>query len=399
MNSTLLAPRPLQRELGSYDVGRAGPTLLVCAGIHGNEPAGIHAVQRVLAKLTELALPIAGRIEAIAGNLGALAEQRRFVARDLNRGWGGDRVEALHRRNPAQDAAEDAEQRAMLAVFARAEARRRGPLVFVDLHTTSAGGSPFTCTGDTLPNRRLALALPLPLILGLEETIEGAVLEWFNVRGHAGIAIEGGQHQRPESVDNHEACLWLLLAAIGMVAPERVPDAGALRARLQQAAQAAPPVVEIRYRHVVQPQDSFKMQPGFESFQAVRKGQVLGVAASGQVVAPETGRVLLPLYQAQGEDGFFLGRDVRPVWLWVARWARNLRFDRVVRLLPGVRRASDDPHTLLVSRRVARWFVVEIFHLLGYRKERVQGKVMVFSRRFANAQAMGLPWRAPAGQA
>jgi len=391
--STLLAPQPLQRDLGSYDAGRAGPTLLVCGGIHGNEPAGVHAARRFLAKLHELALPVAGRVQAIAGNLGALQRQRRFLARDLNRGWSSDRLAGLVGRDLAAQRDEDVEQRGMLAVFERADAHRRGPLVFVDLHTSSGHGAPFTCTGDTLPNRRLALSLPVPLILGLEETIDGAVLEWFNARGHAAIAIEGGQHERPESVANHEAALWLLLGATGMLPSERVPDLAAHRACLERAARGAPAVVEIRYRHVVQPQDSFRMQPGFETFMPVHLGQPMGVAVDGVVRAPEAGRVLLPLYQAQGDDGFFLGRDVRPFWLGVARVARRLRLDRAVRLLPGVRRSKDDPNTLLASRRVARWFLVEVFHLLGFRKERRQGDVLVFSRRFANDQALALPWR------
>ncbi|MEZ5962631.1 MAG: succinylglutamate desuccinylase/aspartoacylase family protein [Planctomycetota bacterium] len=393
MSHTLVAPQPLQRELGSYDAGRQGPTLLICGGIHGNEPAGVHAARRFLAALREQALPIAGRVEAIAGNLGALAQRQRFLVRDLNRGWGDERLAGLRGLGHERAAAEDLEQRGMLAVFERADAHRRGPLVFVDLHTSSGEGAPFTCTGDTLPNRRLAMSLPLPLILGLEETIEGAVLEWFNMRGHAALAIEGGQHDRPESVDNHEASLWLLLVATGMLPAARVPNLETWRARLRASARGAPPVVEIRYRHVIGPSDGFRMRPGFKTFQAVARGEQLGTSADGEVRSPEGGRVLLPLYQPQGEDGFFLGRDVRPFWLGVARWARKLRLDRAVRLLPGVRRAKDDPHTLLASQRVARWYLVEVFHLLGFRKQRKHGEVLVFSRRFANDQALSLPWR------
>ena len=37
--------------------------------------------------------------------------------------------------------------------------------------------------------------------------------------------------------------------------------------------------------------------------------------------------------------------------------------------------------TLIVDRHVARWFTVEIFHLLGYRKERSRGDQLLFSRR------------------
>ncbi len=389
MSVATLAPgRPLERALGAYDAGQPSPSLLVCAGIHGNEPAGVHAVRRVLAKLHELALPIRGRIEAVAGNLAALQQGARYLARDLNRGWGADKLDALRKRG--DDAPEDAEQRALLTVFEQAQARRRGPLVFVDLHTSSGDSPPFTATGDTLPNRHLATALPLPLILGLEETIEGAALEWFNARGHAALAIEGGRHDAPGTIDNHEASLWVLLVATGMLRAEQVPGHAAWLAHLRAAAQGAPPVVEITYRHVVSAADAFRMEPGFASFQPIAKGQKLGSSAQGDVRARDAGRVLLPLYQAQGDDGFFLGRDVRPFWLRVARWLRALRFDCVLGLLPGVRCGKDDPNTMFASRRVARWFLVEIFHLLGFRKERVQGDVMVFSRRFANHEAESL---------
>ena len=44
------APRQ-ERVLGSYETGRAGPLVLVLGAVHGNEPSGIIAAQRVLAKL------------------------------------------------------------------------------------------------------------------------------------------------------------------------------------------------------------------------------------------------------------------------------------------------------------------------------------------------------------
>ncbi len=187
------------------------------------------------------------------------------------------------------------------------------------------------------------------------------MLEWFNSRGHAALAIEGGQHARKETIDNHEACLWVLLSAIGMLAPGEVPGRAGHLQHLRSPAQGAPPVVEIRYRHVVRPQDQFRMEPGFVSFQPIVEGQVMGKTAQGVVTAPESGRVLLPLYQVQGDDGFLSGRDVRPLWLTVAKVLRRLRFDWLVCLLPGVRAAKHDANTILASRRVARWFLIEVF--------------------------------------
>jgi hypothetical protein len=108
------------------------------------------------------------------------------------------------------------------------------------------------------------------------------------------------------------------------------------------------------------------------------------------VVAPYDCRVMLPLYQALGDDGFFLSRDVRPFWLVVARVMRRLRLDRIVHWMPGVRRDPDDINTILVNPRIARYFVTEIFHLLGFRKERKRGSVLAFTRRWSRRENRGL---------
>ena len=60
---------------------------------------------------------------------------------------------------------------------------------------------------------------------------------------------------------------------------------------------------------------------------------------------------------------------------------RRVRADRVMPLLPGVRRSTEDPHILHVNTRVARWFPMHIFHLMGYRKRRRQGAILTVARR------------------
>ena len=52
--------------------------------------------------------------------------------------------------------------------------------VFVlDLHTTSASGLPFATVGDTLRNRHFAQSLPVTILLGIEEQLEGTMLEYL----------------------------------------------------------------------------------------------------------------------------------------------------------------------------------------------------------------------------
>src|SRR5690606_36860364 len=176
--------------------------------------------------------------------------------------------------DPALDTAEDREQRELLELYERCDRERRGPLVFVDLHTSSADGPPFTCMADTVPNRRIADAIPAPLILGLEESIDGAVMEWFNERGQIGLAIEGGRHDLPGTIDNLESAVWLALVAAGGVARDAV-DVGFHERRLRTAARGVPHLVEIRYRHAIRAEDRFRMVPGYVSFQPITRGELL----------------------------------------------------------------------------------------------------------------------------
>jgi len=389
MTMTLTEVPSIRRELGSWDSGVAGPTLCVLAGIHGNEPAGVLAVQRVLGRLQESEIGVTGRIVAFGGNLTALSRGVRFLQRDLNRQWGEDQIGRLLARDPAADGDEDKEQRSLLASFERVIRSARGPVIFVDLHTSSADGPPFICLADTIDNRRVAMSTGVPLILGIEETIDGASLEWWSQLGIVNFAVEGGRHQHPDTVGNHEAVLWLLLDSLGIL-PKGSVDVRPFRAHIEKATRSNPSVVEIVHRHAITEKDRYVTKPGFNNFDAVKKGQQIGTDARGPVVAPYDCRVMLPLYQALGDDGFFLSRDVRPFWLVVARVMRRLRLDRIVHWMPGVRRDPDDINTILVNPRIARYFVTEIFHLLGFRKERKRGSVLAFTRRWSRRENLGL---------
>lgn len=366
------------------------------AGIHGNEPAGIAAAQRVLQELQRHEGSLRGRIVALAGNLPALAAGNRFQVRDLNRGWLPASLAALAARDPAEDSPEDAQQRELLARFAEVERTARGPVVFLDLHTSSADGPPFLCLADTIDNRDLALATGVPIILGIEETIDGASLEWFTSRGIVAMAAEGGRHQHPDTASNHEALLWLVLAHLGMV-DATTADVARHRAHLARVTTGVPAIVEIVHRHAITAEDRFVMAPGYVNFQPVSKGDLLALDRNGEIRADQDCRVLLPLYQALGDDGYFLARPVRRFWLELARWLQWLRLDRVVHWLPGVRRDPQDPLTILVNPFIARWFVTEIFHLLGFRRLRKRGNRHAFSRRWSRPENARLGQRAWTG--
>ena len=134
-------------------------------------------------------------------------------------------------------------------------------------------------------------------------------------------------------------------------------------------------------RHAITPEDEFEMLPGFNNFDPVTRGQRLAADARGEIKAGERGLVLMPLYQKLGEDGFFIGREISPFWIWLSGVLRRMRVGSLMHFLPGVERSKTDPDVFEIDTAVARFFPLQIFHLLGFRKRRWIGDKLVVSRR------------------
>jgi succinylglutamate desuccinylase len=122
------------------------------------------------------------------------------------------------------------------------------------------------------------------------------------------------------------------------------------------------------------------MHAGYKNFDPVRRSEILADDVTGEVRSPEAGLILMPLYQKLGEDGFFIGREVAPFWLWLSGILRQLKVQGLMPLLPGVRRTAD-PDTLEINTRVARFFPLQVFHLLGFRRLRWSADRLLVSRR------------------
>lgn len=368
------------RLLGSVDGGGRGPTLICLAGLHGNEPAGVVAASRVAELLGRDERRLSGRLVAIAGNRKALAAGRRFLDADLNRMFRPEKIAGV-RAAGASLTAEEEELRELDGLLTGLVQEARDRVFLLDLHTTSGPGPAFGILDDTLPNREIALDLPVPLVLGLEEELSGTLSGYMSSRGVTVVGFEAGQHEDRRSIDRAEAAIWLVLASCGLLEGGEWPEVEAARRHLEADNQTAIRIVEVRYRHHIEPQDDFRMAPGFASFQPVVAGQPVGLARSGPVTAPMGGLLLMPLYQAQGEDGFFLVRPVRPVWLTVSAVLRRLSADRLLPWMPGVRRHPERDDAFVVDTRYARWLVRQLFHLLGYRRVGKLARTVVMRRR------------------
>jgi succinylglutamate desuccinylase len=298
----------VDRVLGSVRGSEAGPTLIGVGGLHGNETAGVHALSRVLEGLTPKRGHLRGELVALLGNRAAYAQGRRFLHRDLNRSWTPEQILTAKRAGPAAEG-EDRELMELQGALDAILRDARGPVLLLDLHTTSGPGIPFSAIMDSPSNRELALGLPVPLVLGFGRLMDGTFFGYLTGRGITSMVFEGGQHRDPSSVDAAEAAVWMGLATAGMIGPEGFPQVEEARGTLARMVDGIPRILDIRHRHPVHPGDGFRMEPGFRNFQPVSAGQLLARDHHGEIRSPLAGLLLLPLYQKQGEDGFFLIRE------------------------------------------------------------------------------------------
>ena len=374
-------PAP-KRIIGHVKGTLPGPTLICTSALHGNEPAGFKALDRIFNTIRKNKITIRGEFLGLVGNLSALKEQRRFIDRDLNRGWFKEHIAALKAGSQLLDKTEDHERLELLENIEKVVQSATSDIIFLDLHTTSGKSVPFLVIRDILQIRKFVLDFPMPIILGLEEQLKGTLQEYMGNLVPIGFTIEGGQHDDPKSIDQLEAGIWLTLANCGII--ENQGKNGYVkysRDALTAVTEDLPRVFEVRFRHSMKPQDRFRMKPGYESFQTIKQDEILGRDATGEVKAEEKGRILMPLYQAQGEDGYFIIHEFNSIWLTVSEYLRRLQLDSVLHLLPGVKEFRGQKDTLIISKMIIRFFAIEIFHLLGYQKIRMMGKNIIMRRR------------------
>ncbi len=298
------------RVIGRHQGADAGPCVIIVAAIHGNEPTGIDAAQRVLGALAEAGIPFRGDLHAFRGNLTALGQDRRYVDKDLNRIWDAAAIHALrHGGTGGELESEDHELLALWAVIEEAIGEARGDVLLVDLHTSSAASTPFIVMGKDGLLETNGWRLPVPVIIDEQGLLRGLLVNFIHSRGHAALAFEAGQHGTEQSIDIHAMAIWRFLAASGAIDREHLPPPAA-----DSVVRAVPAVrparrLKLTYRHAIDPRDEFAMLPGFRNFDFVQEGQLLAHDRSGEIHAPADGQLFLPLYQAVGEDGFFLVGD------------------------------------------------------------------------------------------
>lgn len=308
----------MDRVIAKYYGRKRGPMLILLGAMHGNEPAGVKAID-LMGKMLEVE-PITnpefvyqGMMLGIVGNLKAMRQGQRFVDRDLNRTLTADNVDLIKDTPLSELANEKREIKEILTLIQEEiDLYKPDKVVVLDLHTTSSYGGIFSIATDDPESLRIAIELRAPVVTGMLKGIRGTTLHFFNSENlgvpTTTIVFESGQHHEPLSINRAVAAITNCMRTIGSVDPSMVENQH--DHLLITYSENLPKVTRLVMSHPLRPQDGFKMEPDFKNFQEVKKGQLLATDGNGPIYAETDGRILMPLYQEQGEDGFFLVEEV-----------------------------------------------------------------------------------------
>jgi succinylglutamate desuccinylase len=366
-NKALNSSLKINRILGKIEGTKPGPTVVFFGGIHGNETSGVFALKDALAGINNTY--VSGTIYGIAGSLTALKAHKRYIEDDLNRLWTKQQIQnILSKAHVNEDEAELVELNTILNEILE---KHKPPFYFVDLHTTSSKTLPFITINDALINRKFSEQFPVPIVLGIEEYLNGPLLSYINQLGYVSLGFESGQHDDFVAITNSIAFVYLTLVYSGVLKQEAVINFSKYYEQLKQQSNNTKQVFEVVYLHKIQKNERFKMLNGFKSFETIKKGTLLAISNTKEIESRYNGNIFMPLYQQKGAEGFFIIKPIKPFFLKLSTVLRRIKTDSFLAFLPGISWANKNEGILQVDLKVARYFAKPLFHLLGYRNRQI----------------------------
>lgn len=295
----------IPRIIGKYTSGKEGPLLFVTAGIHGNEPSGVEALETVFEELDRTKPEIKGTVLGVAGNKAALNQNKRYIDEDLNRTWTKENI-----KKGKIDSHEKKEMFEIIDILKEYPEKDFTKRYFLDCHTTSSPSLPYVSVQVVNDNDEWAHKFPTYIIRGFSDIITGDIDHYLSRIGMTGFVFEAGQHTDKTSVENHEGVIWLALKEACDLELSKISTYPECVDRF--AKKNAPPqkTFKIVYRHGLEDSDIFEMQPGYENFQKIEKGELLAKQNGNEIISEWDARIFMPLYQSQGNDGFFVVEEV-----------------------------------------------------------------------------------------
>ncbi len=263
----------------------SGPTSVVLAGVHGNEPHGLRAFDLVIPKLEVQR----GVVWFGKGNPRAILKNTRDTEGDLNR-----KFKPFGELKPDErDDWEYHRAQVIQKYLKRADA-------LLDLHGTSNDKTKPHVICEP-PSFEVAVRMPVDIVLtGMDQVMPGGTDYYMNQRGRIALCLEAGWNGDPDGAKIAEEGIYAFLKTIGHIEGEAV----ARRKRWFLA-----------YGSYVNKTSEYSLIKPFKDFQKVKEGQVVATDGGQDVPVHEDSRIFFcsgVRIKEVGKEAFYLARDIPP---------------------------------------------------------------------------------------
>lgn len=303
----------MPRIIARYKSDVKGPLLIAVGGLHGNEHAGVQAIKDLEAMLQaepskNPSFVYRGDFIGLCGNMSAITQGVRHIDADLNRVWTTDYD------NIAANEYQEREELMATIHQAVVEHDEGYPVYLMDIHTTSSPRGIFAVPTQEPSSLYISSELHCPVIVNLTQMLKGSMIQYYADHKVAGVqlvsfAFEAGRHDDVGSVSRAIAAIVNCMRSISAVSEEDVESRH--DEVLKAYAEGLPKFCELAYIHRITDENAvWDIKPGYEGFQKVKKGEVIAKVNGENVEIPMDGLLLMPLYQKQGKEGFFIVTEV-----------------------------------------------------------------------------------------
>lgn len=173
-------------------LGEGTPDVAVVAGIHGDEPCGVQAVESILSDPPAVERPV----KFVVANEAAIDQGVRYVDADLNRSFPGDADATAHETRLAAELTAEVSSCTTLS-----------------LHSTCSQAEPFAVVEevDDLA-RKILPALSVDTVVATGSFVEGRLFASAGV-----VEVECGLQGSDAAADNAQQLITEFLAALGVL--------------------------------------------------------------------------------------------------------------------------------------------------------------------------------------
>ncbi|WP_049921100.1 succinylglutamate desuccinylase/aspartoacylase domain-containing protein [Halopiger djelfimassiliensis] len=227
-------------------IGSGTPEIAVVAGIHGDEPCGVRAVERLLDERPTVERPV----KLIVANEEALKRRVRFVDEDLNRAFPGDPNAETHESRLAHELVGELE----------------GCLTF-SMHSTQSHAEPFAIVnGVSETATEIVPQLPVTALVETSNFAEGRLFSSIET-----IEVECGMQGSETAAQNADRLTRAFLTAVGALPGDTV----------------CRELPIYRLTNVIRKQDADTYEVFVENFTEVESGDPFAAADGNEQVAEE----------------------------------------------------------------------------------------------------------------